>query len=186
MENNHPVVIYNSQTGFTKRYADWLADEYNCRATSFKDRHSVDISNASVVIFCSWFHAGGLKGAKWLREQISKYPGKPFVVIGCGAYPMPCDKWPQSDIDEAFEKSLSCSEYENVECFYCQGGFDYDRLSVPDKIAMRMFFKMLEKRKDEDTRNVEVLETMREGFDGTKRDYLTPAILYINSIFCNA
>lgn len=180
MAHPEPVIIYCSQTGFTKRYADWLAEEYGCQATPFKKRKNVDIANADVVIYCSWFHAGGIKGAKWIQGIMSEYPEKQFVVIGCGAYPMPCEKWPKSDIDEAFEKSLSCSQHANVKCFYCQGGFDFDRLGAPDKVAMRMFFKMLEKKRDEDLRNAEVLETMRDGFDGTNREYLTSAISYIN------
>lgn len=61
MDRPKPVIVYCSQTGFTKRYADWLAEEYGCRAIPFKERKAADIENASVVIFCSWFHAGGLK-----------------------------------------------------------------------------------------------------------------------------
>lgn len=182
MDSLKPTIIYCSQTGFTKRYADWLAEEYGCQAIPFKERKTADIENAPVVLFCSWFHAGGLKGAKWLQNALSEYPEKPFVVIGCGAYPMPCERWPQSDIDDAFEKSLSCSAHPNMKCFYCQGGFNFDSLGATDKVAMRMFFKMLEKKKDEDTRNAEVLETMREGFDGTNREYLASAIEHITSI----
>lgn len=182
MDRPKPVIVYCSQTGFTKRYADWLAEEYGCRAIPFKERKAADIENASVVIFCSWFHAGGLKGAKWLKGMLTEYPEKHFVVVGCGAYPMPSEKWPQSEIDEAFEKSLSCSVHPNVECFYCQGGFNFDGLGTPDKVAMRMFFKMLEKKREDDPRNAEVLETMRGGFDGTDRKNLETAIEHINSI----
>lgn len=95
---------------------------------------------------------------------------------------MPSEKWPQSEINEAFEKSLSCSVHPNVECFYCQGGFNFDGLGTPDKVAMRMFFKMLEKKREDDPRNAEVLETMRGGFDGTDRKNLETAIEHINSI----
>lgn len=182
MDRPRSVIVYCSQTGFTKRYADWLAEEYGCSAIPFKQRKTADIENASVVIFCSWFHAGGLKGAKWLQSMLSEYSEKPFIVVGCGAYPMPCERWPQSDIDEAFERSLSCSTHPNVECFYCQGGFNFDSLGAPDKMAMRMFFKMLEKKREEDPRNAEVLETMRDGFDGTNRKYLEPAIERIDTI----
>lgn len=169
-----PTIIYCSQTGFTKRYAEWLAEEYGCEAIPYGQRASAPLSR--VVVFCSWFHAGGLKGAKWLHGVAASHPGTAFVVVGCGAYPMPCERWPQSDIDEAFENSLGCSSLSNLTCFYCQGGFNFEGLGAMDKVAMRMFFKMLEKKEEEDPRNAEVLDTMRGGFDGTNREYLRPAI----------
>ncbi len=94
---------------------------------------------------------------------------------------MPCEMWPASEMEAAFERTFPKSEYPNLPHFYCQGGFDYNRLGLPDKIAMRMFFKANAKAAESDPKAAEMLRVMKDGFDGTKREYLEPIIAYMRS-----
>lgn len=71
------------------------------------------------------------------------------------------------------------AEYPDLPHFYCHGGFDYDRLGIPDKIAMRMFFKANAKTAETNPKAAEMLRVMKDGFDGTKRKYLESALAYI-------
>lgn len=172
-------ILYVSQTGHTQKYAQWLAEEFQTEAISFSDKNKLNIAECDVVIFCSWFHAGGLRQANWLQQQIARYSEDKFVVLFVGATPMPSEKWPASELEEAFRKSFPESEYPHLAHFYCQGGFDFEKLGILDKIAMRMYFRMLEKEQESDLRQAEALKNMRAGFDGTKRAYLQPLIDYI-------
>ena len=61
---------------------------------------------------------------------------------------------------------------------YCRGGFHFERLGALDKIAMRIYFSMLEgeiARGNERERIA--LEGMREGFDDCNRAYLEPLLV---------
>ena len=62
------VVVYSSQTGFTKRYAEWLAEELGCQVVSLGDEPRFDASGFDVVVLGGWLHAGGLAGKKWLAR----------------------------------------------------------------------------------------------------------------------
>ena len=159
------VVVYSSQTGFTKRYAEWLAEELGCQVVSLGDEPRFDASGFDVVVLGGWLHAGGLAGKKWLARAREKHLQTRFVVFAVGATPV---EWTDM-VEEALAKELPSPEFDDVERFYLRGGFAYERLGLPDKLAMKLFFKMQEKNAAADPRAAEMLEGMRGGFDGTDR-----------------
>ncbi len=176
------AIVYCSQTGFTKRYADWLSEDLGCEAVPFSGKRHVILDEASVLIFCSWYHAASIKGAKWLKKTMREHPNLPVVVLATGATPMPCEMWPESEIEEAFRRTFPKDEYPDLPHFYCHGGFDFDRLGTPDKIAMRMFFKANAKAAETDPKAEEMLRVMGGGFDGTRREYLQPVLACIRQL----
>lgn len=166
------VVVYSSQTGFTKRYAEWIADELNCTAVSLDDDPRFDAAGFDVVVLGGWFHAGGLVGKKWLIRQRAAHPETHFVVFAVGATPT---EWTDM-VDEALARELPSPDYDDVERFYLRGGFAYERLSMPNKLAMKLFFKMQEKNAKSDPHAAEMLSGMRGGFDGTDRATIAPVV----------
>ncbi len=173
------AVVYCSQTGFTERYAEWLAESLGTAPTPFAERAASHADAAEAVVFLSWFHAGGLKGARWFRELMDARPGRRYVAVGVGAYPMPSDDWPQDDTDAVLERAFPRERYPHLARFYCQGGFAFDRLGALDRLAMRAFFRMREREARTDPRVAFALDAMRRGFDGTDRTYLAPVIAYL-------
>lgn len=176
------AVVYCSQTGFTKRYAEWLAEDLGCAAIPYARRSGIDLSNVDVLVFCSWFHAASIKGSKWLKRAMRDYPALQVVVLATGATPMPCDMCSASEVEEAFSRTFPAADYPDLPHFYCQGGFEYNRLGVPDKIAMKMFFKMNAKAAETDPKAAEMLRVMGNGFDGVKRAYLEPVLAHVRGL----
>lgn len=177
-----PAIVYCSQTGSTKRYAEWLAEDLGCEAVPYAKRGRLALDEVDLLVFCSWFHAASIKGAKWLKGVMREHPGLRVVVLATGATPMPCDMWPESEIEEAFRRTFPKVDHPELPHFYCHGGFDYDRLGAVDKIAMRMFFKANAKAAEADPKVAEMLRVMKEGFDGTKREYLDPVLACIRKM----
>ncbi len=85
------IVVYSSHTGFTKRYATWLAEELGCRAVSLDDEPRFDASGFDIVAMGGWLHAGGLAGKKWLVRARERHPQARFVVFAVGATPVEWD-----------------------------------------------------------------------------------------------
>lgn len=179
---NNIAIVYCSQTGFTKRYADWLAKDLGCTAIPYSSRAEVNLSTTDVLVFCSWFHAAYIKGSKWPKKAMREHPGLRVVVLTTGATPMPCETWPESGTEEAFARTFPPSEYPGLPHFYCHGGFYYDRLGAPDKLAMRMFFKMHSRAAETDPKAAEMMRVMAEGIDGTKREHLEPLLNYLRDL----
>lgn len=176
------AIVYCSQTGHTEKYAQWLADDLECPAYPYSERTRVDFENIDLLVFCSWFHAATIIGSKWLKKAMVEHPDVRFVLLATGATPMPGSGWSEEeDIEEAFERSFPKADYPDLPRFYCHGGFDFDRLGAADKLMMRMFFKMNEKNA-EDPKVKEMLDTMHQSFDGTRREYLETVIGYIRNL----
>ncbi|MGN0077826.1 MAG: flavodoxin domain-containing protein [Coriobacteriales bacterium] len=177
------AILYCSQTGFTKKYAEWLAAELNCAALPFQQRQQLDLDELELLVFCSWFHAASIKGSKWLKELMAQRPGLKVVVLVTGASAMPGERFSRDgEVEEAFRRSFPAQEYPDLPWFYCRGGFDFSGLGAADKLAMRMFFRMNGKKAEDDPDLAEMLEEMERGFDGTKRAYLEPVLACIRQL----
>ena len=48
------VIIYNSQTGFTKRYAEWIAEETGADCLELSIAKKKDLSIYETIIFGGW------------------------------------------------------------------------------------------------------------------------------------
>ena len=176
------AIVYCSQTGYTRRYASWLGEELGCKTIPYAKRRLLELEDIDVLVFCGWFHAASIKGARWLKHVMVKHPRLEIVVLATGASPMPGDGWTsEEEIEKAFRRSFPEEGYSGLARFYCRGGFDYTRLGLLDKIAMRMFFAMHEKNAS-DPETAEMLAVMREGFDGTRRAYLAPVLAHLQNL----
>ena len=51
------LVIYNSQTGFTEKYAKWIAEDLEAKCVSVKEAKNEKLVDYDRVIFGSWFCA---------------------------------------------------------------------------------------------------------------------------------
>ena len=61
------IIIYNSQTGFTKRYAQWIAEETGADCLALSDAKKTDFTEYEAIIFGSWACAGGISKLAWFK-----------------------------------------------------------------------------------------------------------------------
>ena len=45
------IVVYQSETGFTKKYAEWIAEEFGCEAVPFKKTNATKLQGYDKVIY---------------------------------------------------------------------------------------------------------------------------------------
>ena len=63
------IIIFNSQTGFTKKYAEWLRESTNFECFEFKKVKRKNLSEYDTIIFASWLMAGTLSKLNWLKKK---------------------------------------------------------------------------------------------------------------------
>lgn len=82
------VVIYNSQTGFTKRYAQWIAEAAgaDCLELSAAKKKSMDEYEA--IVFGGWACAGSISKINWFKGNIDKWVDKKLITFCVGAGPI--------------------------------------------------------------------------------------------------
>jgi menaquinone-dependent protoporphyrinogen IX oxidase len=140
------IIIYTSQTGFTKRYAEWIAEKSNADIFELKEAQKKEASffdTYDAVIYAGWCMAGKVVKSNWFFDKAASLKGKKLAVVAVGASP---NENPQ--VDEAMAALLTAEQKQYIKVFYCQGGINYDKMKLPSKLAMKMFASSLKKSKD--------------------------------------
>ena len=137
------VIIYNSQTFFTKRYAEWIAEATGEDCLELSIAKKKDLSIYETIIFGGWACAGGISKIGWFKRNIDKWGDKKLIAFCVGGSPID-----NPEIETALEQNFNESERRKVKLFYCPGGFNYEKMSAPSKIMMKMFVKTLKAKKD--------------------------------------
>lgn len=158
------IIIYESKTGFTKKYADMLAAKTGLKVFQVKELSKVNPDEE--IIFLGWMKAGKIQGLDKLR----KYNVKAVCASGMGQTAEP-----------STEAVITRNKIEGIPFFYMLGGcFPLNELKGMDKIMMSMFLKMLKSRKDKDEKLIESISMIENGFDGVKEENLQPVLEWLN------
>ncbi len=166
------IIIYNSQTGFTKQYAEWLAEDLQCRLVPYSQKEEIDFSQYDAMVFGSWCHAGMIKKIKWFRKNLPALKGKKKAVFVVGANPMG---------NQEIEASLkgNFSEEEKVEVFYLQGGLRYEKMGASSRMMMKMFSSMVAKKKNKSPEEEQMARMIGQSYDISDRRFLRPVAAYL-------
>ena len=135
------IVAYRSKTGYTKRYAEWIAEELGCDIK--EDPAFEDIRDYDTVIYGGGMYAGGFNGVKLITKNLDKLAGKKLVLFAVGSNP-----GREEEMKVFWDRILTAEQQKSIGHFYLRGGFDFSRLSGKDKLLMKMLKVRLEKTKE--------------------------------------
>lgn len=165
------LVIYTSQTGFTKRYAGWLAERLKCEAMDFEQAKAKDLSffdTYDALVFGGWARAGKIHHSEWFIEHLENWKGKKLALFMVGASPNA-----SPDIPGALDMVLKAEQKALAKVFYCQGGLDYEKMSLPSKIVMKLVAAAMKKK------NPQAGEMVSKSYDIADPKYLDPIVDYL-------
>ena len=165
------IVIYNSQTGFTKRYAEWIAEASDADCLELAAAKKKDLTAYEAIIFGGWACAGSISKLSWFKSNIDKWTDKKLIAFCVGASPIE-----NPEIEPALKQNFTESELKKVSIFYCPGGFNYEKMSAPSKLAMKMFIKALKDKKDKTEKEQEMIKMISSSYDISDRKYIEPIL----------
>lgn len=157
------IIVYESKTGFTKKYADMLGAKTGLKVVPAKE--IAKTGDDKEIIFLGWIKAGQIQGLKKLRN----YPIKAVCASGTA---------PKAEPDD--QTVIARNKIEGIPLFYLRGGcLPLKELKGMDRILMSMFLKMLKGRKDE--KFEATIKNIETGFDGVKEENLAPVLEWLNA-----
>lgn len=168
------IVIYNSQTGFTQQYAQWIAEKTQAECVELKDAKKIDLSEFDNIVFGGWAMAGSITKIKWFHKKSQGLQGKKLVAFCVGASPIE-----NPDIDEFLRKTSAQEEFKNIKLFYCPGGLNYEKMSGASRTMMKMFVKMLNSNKNKTEKDLMQIEMLSKSYDISDKEYIEPIVDYI-------
>ncbi len=169
------IVIYHSQTGFTKRYAEWIAGKCGADCCELSEAKKKNMDNYDAIIYGSWACAGGISKLSWFKGNISKWEGKKLIAFCVGGSPLE-----NPEIEPALKKNFSEDERKKVSVFYCPGGFNYEKMSTTSKLMMKMFIKTLKAKKNKTEEEEIMIKMISSSYDISDKKYIEPILKCLN------
>lgn len=179
---NKKIVVYTSNYGSTRRYAQWIAEELSCPLFEKKAIHPQDLSAPQTVIYGGGLYAGGVNGINFITRNWRSLSDKNVVLFTCGLAD-PKDPANVSNIRSSLAKSLSAKMLAHIKIFHLRGGIDYPQLNFIHRSMMAMLRRMLLKKdaRDLSREDRQLLDTYGKYIDLTDRESIQPLTAYVRS-----
>ena len=161
------IVVYTSKTGFTARYAKWIAEELQCEAKELKATDTAALSNFDQVIYGGWIMAGMISGL----DTIKSHNLKNLIVFGSGM------SAPSEEVRETIAKQ---NNIELEKCFYFEGGYAPEKVGFFGRMMIKMVAGSVRKKEVKTEGDIRMLETAK-GADRTVREAVLPLVEYVKS-----
>lgn len=165
------AVIYHSQTGFTKRYAEWVAEAADADCIELSEARKKNMSEYEGIIFGSWVCVGSLSKLGWFKKNMDKWAGKKLIVFCVGASPAD-----NPEIEEFMKQNFDGPEFAQVNVFYCPGGYNYEKMTARFKLMMKVFLKAMNVKKDKTEAEEEMIKWISSSYDISDRKYIEPIL----------
>ena len=171
------LIIYTSQTGFTKKYAEWLTSKMGGDLLELKEAQKKDdafFRDYEAIVYGGWVMAASVVKVKWFLNKSASWKGKKLAVFCVGGSPND-----NPDVEVMLKNMMTDEQREYIKAFYCQGGFNYERMNAPSRLAMKMFVSALKKKKDPTEEEKIMTQMVATSYDISDEKYLEPVIDYL-------
>ena len=171
------IVIYKSRTGFTKKYAEWIAEDIKADIFRVQDIKKDTLMDYDIIIYCGGLYAGGILGFSFIKKNFNDLTNKKIIVVAVGA----------TTTGKEAEKEVKNKNFppvmnNKISFFLLRGGLDYKKMKISDKFLMWLLVKSLKLKKyddlDDDSKGI--IATYGKVVDFTNRNTIKPIIDFIN------
>ena len=138
------IIIYGSQHGAAKRYAEGLAERTGLKAVDYKEVASLGLYER--IIYIGAIYAGGVTGLKKIVAKLTQ--GQELFVATVGMVD-PADQAFTSHLREALKKLIPPQIYDEKRIFHLRGAIDYSQLELKYRILMKMMYSQASKLPEE-------------------------------------
>ncbi|MCL2380513.1 MAG: flavodoxin domain-containing protein [Treponema sp.] len=173
------LVMYYSENGTTKKYAEWLAGELKGALYEINDVKSDMLSNYDVLILGSPILAGAIKGLSILSKNYSLIKGKKLIFYACGIEDM-SNEMVTNRIRGYVEKAVPKELFQKLKIFFLRGGFNHYKLSLKYRVLFWIAKKKIDKKPVENLTVDDnlVIETYGKNLDFTNKENIKPIVEY--------
>lgn len=155
------AVIYESNTGSTKRYAEMLAEKLGLRAYSLNEAKK-EVPKGEECVFLGWVFANKVQGLKKAQKQ---WKLECAAAVGMNSH------------SEKLMEILKEANKTDIPLFYLRGALDLSKLKWLQKKLLQAILSDLEKQKKPGTE--EMISILRDGCDYVCEDELSEILAFL-------
>lgn len=171
------IVAYKSVSGFTKKYAEWIASELNADIVRREKINLNKLMQYDLIIYGGSLHASGIAGLSIIKNNLKKLKDKKIIIFAVGASPSR-----DGFVGELTQANFNDGEQKHVKLFYLRGGFNFSKLNLINKILMTLFKWKLSFKKNRSTGEENMLKSYDVPTDFTKKENIQELFNYIKKI----
>lgn len=158
------IIIYESGTGFTAQYGEWIAEALQCETVELKNVKTVNVSEYDQVIFGGWICAGKVMG----YDKFKALNAKNVVLFAVGMTP---------PVASVTEKIVADNGFDAERFFYFEGGYRPEKVNFIMRTMMKMLKKSIEKKTEKTEEDLYIIKTFN-GADNAKEEAIQPLVEY--------
>ena len=158
------IIIYGSNYGTTKKYAEEFSKRTNIEAVSFKDVNNInDYDN---IIYLGGLYAGGVLGMAKTLKKIDNIANKNIIIATIGLSD-PTDEINKNNIRNNIKKQVPKEIFEKVKVFHLRGGIDYSKLNFAHRTMMKLLYNTVKKlpKEKQTAEDSAIIETYNKKVD---------------------
>lgn len=144
------MVVYQSKTGFTQKYATWIAQALSCEAKELNRVSNAEIESYDTVIFGGWIMGGKISGLNKIRSMNPKQ----LIVFAVGSSP---------DCEAQRNQLKTQNALAETPFFYFQGGLCFEKLGFFSKMMVKMANNALRKKENKTEQEEELVKLFDAG-----------------------
>jgi len=179
MRSNKYIVVYDSLSGFTRQYAQWIAQDLDSECVSIDDINRQLLKEYQCVIIGGHVRYENLSHRRHIARLIEGHDNVVLFVVGASPT---TDRIAVGFLMRRIYKSMP--QFRFVPHFYFQGGLNYDLILKSERYILRFFtgyLRLLVKMNILKAPKVkEALERMSGNFDLTNRARIEVLIEYVS------
>ncbi len=169
------IILYGSQYGSARRYAEKLSEQTGIPAASYKD--APDLSNMKTIVYLGGLYAGGVLGLVKTLRGFSLRGGQKLLIVTVGLAD-PNEPENRDNIHASLQRQLPAELLDQAKVFHLRGGIDYQKLSFGHRTIMALLYQSLRRTplEKQTAENRALIETYGKQVDFTDFGTLEPII----------
>jgi len=170
-----PIIIYKSKYGSTRAYAEWIAEELNCRVTDVKNIKISELAEYDTVIYGGGLYAEVIAGVTFITKNFEKLKDKKLIVFTTGLTPADCREYYDKMV---VEKNFKPEMTNKIKIFNFLGKMIIEELSLPHRTAIKALKKIMSGKENPTEMEKLLIKLCDESGDFTDKNAINDLVAY--------
>lgn len=166
------VIIYTSETGMTKQYAEWISHELNSSCLVLEELTTEDLLHADLIVFGAGIRGGRMRKLRSFHYKVKKsgWSG-PVVYFATGGAP-----YDEQTVRDILARSFQSSDPTSIPFFYFESGLNFEKMKGWSRAMMKVYKMIIDGKKEKSEAAMGTRQAFSESYDHSSPDYIKPLI----------
>lgn len=170
------IVVYRTKSGFTEKYAKWIAEELECECLPFESVTKNQLMQYRRVVIGGYVRYEALDNATAIAQLVNGLPDVTIFIVG--ATPMTDRIATGYMLRRTYKRSKA---FRYIPHFYLQGGMDPEKLGRFERFLIKVMIFAISHTSKATPQMKAAAERMRSKADFSNRNNICALVEYVKA-----